>query len=180
MQEVWLPVVGYEGLYEISDWGRIRGLDRLIRHRMGGETRWAGRLMQPSTTRDGYLRVTLSKHGSARVDKIHILVAAAFIGPRPDGMEVCHGEGGKLDNRPENLRYGTAKENQADRLRDGTHNRGERHGNARLTKAQVRHIRRELVNAPRGTAARLARELGVSPTTICEVRRETRWAWLEP
>ena len=106
-QENWLPVVGYEGLYEVSDLGRVRSLR-------------SGHLLKMATNR-GYPRVGLNKDGNARAVRVHILVAAAFIGPRPDGQEVCHANGVKTDNRVTNLRYDTHAENNRDIVRHGHH-----------------------------------------------------------
>src|SRR5258708_9521362 len=75
---------------------------------------------------------------------VHQLVRLAFGGQRPAGMESLHGPGGNLDDRLVNLRYGTSKENAADRVRDGVANRGERCGTARLTEVVVLECRRRL------------------------------------
>jgi hypothetical protein len=69
--------------------------------------------------------VDLSKNGNQRTILVHRLVAAAWIGPRPDGQQVRHGPNGVSDNSVSNLCYGTLSENQKDRRRDGTH-RGRR------------------------------------------------------
>ena len=72
---------------------------------------------------------------------IHRLVANAFIGPRPEGLETCHGPLGKCVNTPENLSYGTHSENMLDCLRDGTDQNGEKGSGAKLTKDQVLKLR---------------------------------------
>jgi hypothetical protein len=176
MQEVWLPVVGWEGLYEVSDQGRVKSLARTCRSSFGAIRTVAERIMKPSPSSKGYLQLILSRDGVQTGRSVHSLVAEAFIGPRPEGMEVRHGDSGQLDNSLANLCYGTPAENASDRLRDGTHNEGERHPMAKLTVAQVRHIRQQLENGPLGTAARLARELGVSKTAIGSIKRGKTWA----
>lgn len=120
--EEWRPVVGYEGAYEVSDMGRVRSLDRPIPHgRYPGKTRiMRGRVLRPALSA-GYPHVNLSVSGVGRAAKIHWLVAAAFIGPRPDGALVCHRNGDSTDNRVENLRYGTYSENLNDMIRHGRH-----------------------------------------------------------
>jgi hypothetical protein len=67
-----------------------------------------------------YLHLRLTKVGVGRTHNVHALVAEAFIGPRPKGMEVCHGIKGQLVNSLDNLRYGTPSENHMDMRRDGT------------------------------------------------------------
>jgi len=93
-------------------------------------------------------------------------------------LVICHGPGGKQDNRPCNLSYKTQSENCLDKRRDGTAQTGERGPNAKLTEAQVRYVRRELLNAPRGTALRLSRELGVNHATIFHIKERHTWGEL--
>ena len=123
--EIWKPVPGYEGLYEVSSHGRVRSLDR--RERITGPKagfRWRrGRMIRlftmPST---GYLCVRLSRDGKVATRSVHSLVLEAFAGLCPPGQEACHGPGGQQDNRwPENLRWGTRSENTLDQIAQGTH-----------------------------------------------------------
>lgn len=114
----WLPVIGWEGLYEVSDRGEVRSLDRWIPQQ---QRLFPGRVLKPG--RDGhYLFVHLCYNGKSVSRKVHSLVLEAFAEPRPAGLEACHGPGGKLDNRwPENLSWGTKDKNLGpDKVRDGT------------------------------------------------------------
>ena len=105
--EEWRPVVGYEGLYEVSDQGRVRSLI-------------SGRILRPATRRlSGHKHVMLCR--PSQVGLVHQLVAAAFLGPRPDGAETRHLNGDSGDNRAANLQYGTRSENTEDSKRHGTH-----------------------------------------------------------
>ncbi len=176
MQEVWLPVFGYEGLYAVSDLSRVKSLDRVVVRCDGRQRRFPGVVLTQWVNSNGYLAVNLSKNGVCKAHPVHVLVAAAFIGPRPSGLQVHHGPARQRNNSPSNLSYGTAKENAADRLRDGTDASGERNGRSKLTNAQVLQIRRLLENAPRGTTARLAREFGVSFSTVSMIKRGRTWA----
>lgn len=94
---------------------------------------------------DGYAQVTLSEDGHPHTIKVQALVAEHFLGPRPDGMVVCHGPGGQPDNTPGNLRYDTQKENIADIQRFGSPNppRGSMNGQARVTEDIVIEMRRD-------------------------------------
>jgi len=132
MSELWRPVVGWEGLYEVSSLGRVRSLPRAT-------TR--GRVLKPARNVHGYWFVALCCNGKPKTRPIHSLVAEAFIGPRPAGMDVCHGSNGKDDNTPANLSYGTRSQNMRDCVRDGTHQHGERGSGAKLTHSQVAEIR---------------------------------------
>jgi hypothetical protein len=109
----WLPVPGWEGLYEVSNTGLVRGIKR----RRG--TR-GGQLKTPLDGR-GYLQLNLCRDGQPVHTFVHTLVAEAFHGPRPAGMECRHLDGDKLNNTPANLRWGTATENNLDCVRHGTH-----------------------------------------------------------
>ncbi len=115
--EEWRPAVGWEGLYEVSDLGRVKSLDRYI---SAQGRRYSCRLLKPGN--DGrYLFVILRKDGVSTNRKVHRLVLEAFEGPRPSGMEALHGPGGVHDNCwPESLHWGTRLENVRDLVRDRT------------------------------------------------------------
>lgn len=115
MDEQWKPVVGYEGIYEVSSHGLIRSLDRP--DTWGRPTR--GRVMKPYQTTSGHLRVTLSKSSSTTRFFVHRLVLTAFVGPRPHGMEGCHNDGNPTNNSVSNLRWDTKRANARDRRSHG-------------------------------------------------------------
>lgn len=185
--ERWLPVVGWEGRYEVSNLGRVRSLDRIIVAIVQGQPqrrRVKGRILKPSHSSGyGYAQLQLEK-GARRY--IHTLVAEAFIGPRPEGMEVRHGPGGRLDNRVSNLSYGThAQNNGPDKVRDGTDHNGDRGPNAQLTWEQVDEIRRLMpAPFPRARSKRtagmptqqgLAEQFGVSRWAIHDIVTGKKW-----
>ena len=169
--EQWLPVVGYEDYYRISNMGRLFGLPRSCRcPHLGG-------LLQPKPDVNGYLHVSLKVPGKReRRVGIHQLVAEAFIGPRPDGAEVLHGPNGPGDNRASQLRYGTHLENKADELRDGTRSRGERHGHSILTDEIVIECRKRRA-AGEGVSS-LARQFGVSQPCMSAALAGKTWRHL--
>ena len=123
--ERWLPVVGYEGIYEVSDMGRVRSLDRVATVAAGWHRSIRGRILKPGTVRGHHQYVNLARptEGSAqsrpRSTYVHVLVAEAFLGPRPEGAHILHWNDDGSDNRVSNLRYGTASENMHDRTRNG-------------------------------------------------------------
>ena len=118
--ERWKPVKGYEGIYEVSSHGRVRSVDRTITRSDGQVRRLKGRAMRATLNEHGYPFVDLRNQGKRRVRKVHSLVAEAFIGPRPDSMDVCHNDGNPANNHVDNLRYGTHSENMLDKVRHGT------------------------------------------------------------
>lgn len=111
--EEWRPVLGWEGLYEVSNHARIRSLRRKgVR----------GQVLKPQTNRGGYQTVNLYDrpyHFKCRT--VHSVVAEAFIGPRPTGHHVRHLDGDQTNNLPGNLAYGTPRENNLDVVRHGRH-----------------------------------------------------------
>lgn len=94
----WRPVVGYEGLYEVSDQGRVRRAGRR-------------RYLRQAPNARGYLWVKLYGGEKARNHRVHVLVAAAFIGPRPAGFTVDHLDEHKRHSWVENLEYAGRLEN---------------------------------------------------------------------
>lgn len=117
--EEWRPVVGWEGLYEVSDLGRVRSVERLVRGVHDCVRRLPGRIKEPEESQ-GYRIVTLYRENRPKRRRVHHLVLEAFVGPRPPGMEGCHGPSGSADNRVSNLRWDTKSANAADSLAAGT------------------------------------------------------------
>lgn len=120
-KERWLPIIGYEGLYEVSDLGRARSLDRTITTSDGRVRPIKGRILTPRPGKTGYLRASLSKGGVTRDYYLHRLVLEAFDRPCPDGMECCHWNDDRTDNRLENLRWASRSGNRYDSVRNGRH-----------------------------------------------------------
>ena len=119
----WSAVPGYEGFYEVSDTGRVRSLDRTIfsANQWGDFSRFfPGKLLR-QFTRDGYSAVTLHRQGHTHSVRVANLVALAFLGPCPEGLELCHADGVRTNSDLTNLRYDTRSENAYDAVRHGTH-----------------------------------------------------------
>lgn len=114
--ERWLPVVGWESSYQVSDLGRVRSIDRLD---LRGH-RQRGKILKPRPTGDGHQKVALCGAGIRHDRHIHQLVIEAFVGPRPERHEVRHLNGIPDDNRLSNLSYGTRGQNLRDRVLHGT------------------------------------------------------------
>lgn len=108
--EIWRPVVGQEGNYEVSNIGNVRSLDRFINHPKSktGKNYVKGRILKKIKQNHGYYCVSL-KHGQKTT--VHSLVAEAFIGPQRRGYHIDHINRVRTDNRVENLRYLTVVEN---------------------------------------------------------------------
>ena len=165
--EEWRAVVGYEGLYEVSNLGRVR--------RVGaGRGATVGRILETRSDRNGYRFVELTHHGQRHGVSVHRLVAAAFLGPSPEGQQVNHIDRDKMNSALSNLEYVTPSENVAHAYRTGVVPRqGIRHGMAKLTEEQVRAIR-----AASGTLKEIGDRFGVHLSTIHLIRSEKHWRHL--
>lgn len=114
--EIWKPVLGFEGLYEVSDQGRIKTVGRTMIRSNGRPTTIRESLRSLSPNHKGYPKVTLWKDGKLVTRVVHRLVLESFVGPRPDGMECRHLNGNRQDARLSNLAWGTPMENAADKF----------------------------------------------------------------
>lgn len=110
MQEVWKDIPGYEGLYQVSNLGRVKSLERYVRNR-SKKIRKPERILSQSTNNGGYKCVNLCKDGVQQGSFVHRLVAQAFIKNCEDATQVNHINGNKQDNRPENLEWCSPTEN---------------------------------------------------------------------
>lgn len=119
--ERWLPVVGYEGYYEVSSAGRVRSLDRWIPYVDRRKPRfWVGQIRKINLVK-GYPHLMLKRQDRGLNVYVHTLVCEAFYGPRPaPDWEVRHLNGDPQDNRATNLSWGTKKQNAQDSIRHGT------------------------------------------------------------
>ena len=155
--EEWRPIPGYSG-YEASSLGRIRSRQKVL-----------------SQYGKRYLHVSTSprRNGSCHTS-VHVLVALAFHGERPEGHQAAHRDDDKTNNRPGNLRWATPLENHADMVVSGTHAKGEGHGMSKLTAADVLMIR----EVDGETRKALAERFGVDVSTIRRVLNRRTWSWL--
>lgn len=169
--EHWKPIPGYESRYEVSSRGRVRSNDMVVPARNGKTALRRGRLLKLKRGGGGYLAVNLCDgENPPRTVAVHILVAAAFLGPRPEGMYVCHGDGDKRNNALCNLRYGTPKDNNEDAFRHGTHY------TQKLTEQDARDIRHCAGLIARGT---LAEVFGVSRAQVNRILSGRSWTCLQ-
>ena len=121
MTEHWRPIIGYEGLYEVSDHGRVKSLERRS-HLYGGRYRTYPEMIRtPVDIFGGYKAVKLTRDRRRIQRTVHTLVLTAFVGPRPDGLVACHNDSNPTNNRLENLRWDTQSSNILDCVSVGNH-----------------------------------------------------------
>lgn len=171
--EQWKEVVGHEGLYEVSDHGRIR---RRGKSRNGYPD---GRILEQNlaySVDNRYRRVLLCSHGTNERQSVHALVATAFLGARPHGHEINHKNGDKRDNRVSNLEWVTRKENQRHSwdVLGRLVARGEQNGSSKLSVNQVRAIRKRYESGS-VSQAKLAVQYGISQHQISRIVRRQNW-----
>lgn len=164
--------------YEVSDEGKVRSVDRVIERR-GRPAQLKGKELKLLNQNQGYWAVGL--RGKRRC-LVHSLVMEAFIGPRPEGMDINHKNGNKQDNRLENLEYCSRSQNMAHAVRTGLMpppplKRGTSQHLARLNEEKVRHVRQW--HSEGGGIAQIARHYDVGESTVRNIIRRNSWAWLD-
>lgn len=166
MNEEWRPIAGYEGLYEVSNFGKVRSFPR-------GGTIHEIRVLKQAIANMGYYVVSLCKNGKPIKILVHRLVAKAFL-PPSEHPEVNHISGIKLDNRSNNLEWVSYREQKSHAYRIGLQrNWGDSNCRSTLTAEQVRYARTNYIPRKR-SYAKLAKELGVKAATLgFAVRRDT-------
>jgi len=182
--EQWRDIPNYENMYQISDLGRLKSYDRIVKH-PNGKSNFPikGKIKKNSFAPNGYLRFSICKNNKRHYDSIHRAVAIAFI-PNPLNLpEVNHiglypdgRQGNKHDNRAISLEWSTKSENTKHAFREGLSNtrKGEKSNFAKLTEVQVLEIR--AIN-PKDIDAKKSLELkyNISRTIINQIIKRTRW-----
>lgn len=176
MQEIWKPIAGFEGIYEISNLGRVKSLGR-FRRAKGSAVIWMEeRIKVPSSQREGYIAQHLYKEGRGYKRYVHRLTAEAFL-ENPEGKpQVNHIDGNKLNNCADNLEWVTGSENCRHAIDSELYQtaRGEATGTAKLTEADVVEIRRM---AASGYLHReIASIFGVGRKAVTKIVNRQRWA----
>ena len=152
MYEIWRDIDGYEGLYQISNKGRVKSLHN------GSE-----RILRSWTNNDGYLNVALYKNAAAQHRLVHRLVSEAFIPNLENKPQVNHKDENKLNNCVNNLEWSTAKENS---------NYGSR--NERLSRKILQYSKSGEFIREWQSAAEVERELNINHSNIADCCKDKR------
>ncbi len=197
LNEQWNPVVGHEGLYEVSNLGRIKRVK-------AERSTHAGRILKPTYNTKGYARANLYwSFRNKRTTYFHIIVMEAFAGARPDGCDINHIDADKSNNRLVNLEYVTRQENIQHAKRLGLFisgdahyarrnpekmsirtkewykahpesiRRGSQNPMAKLNEEQVAEIKRRLAAGEKRQP--IARDYGINPTIISMIKTGKIW-----
>lgn len=168
--EIWKDIKGYEGLYQISNFGSVKSLSRVICNN-GGIYTINEKILKPSNN-GGYLQVVLQKDSKIKTIKVHRLVAEAFI-LNPEGKpQVNHINGIKGDNTVDNLEWSSIKENVQHAWLNGLNkpNNGAKNGNSKLTQEQVLEIR-----ASNLSSKKLSKIYKISKSAILQIKKRKTW-----
>jgi len=160
--EIWKPVPDYEGLYEVSNLGRVKRVAR-------GRGTYVGRILNYSPSRGGYMRVKLMKNGTYKKLFVNRLVLLAFVGTPPLGYLSLHGDDNPQNNCLNNLRWGTYLDNSQDKR---VNNRND----YPLTKTDVLEIRNLALKGI--SRKQLAKQFCVGKSTINDICWRRTWKWL--
>lgn len=168
--EQWKPILSLGSNYEASSKGRIR------RATASRGTK-IGRIITSGVMPSGYIIASVQINRKTTTFLVHRLVAEAFIGPIPDGLEVNHKDSNKANNHPENLEYVTRSENLIHAIESTGAYRGERNSQAIITEDIVRDIRKQ--HASGLGYKRLAKHFGLSWSLVREVATRRTWKHIQ-
>lgn len=168
--EEWRDIGGYEGIAQVSSYGRVRSVSRRVRGRNGV---LPGRIKALRLTNSGYYQVALSKDGVQKQHLVHRLVAKAFL-PTSNLPEVNHKDEDRLNNCVDNLEWATRSSNAIHSIKKF---RGSNSGTARLNEEQVLQIK-EILQGDYQTLKQIGDQFGVSMHTIFKIKAGVNWGWL--
>jgi hypothetical protein len=167
--ELWNDVAGFEGLYQVSDEGRVQSLVRVTPTEQLLGTRRHKAYLTPQKNPSGHYQVTLSRAGASSRALVHMMVARAFLGPGLPGEEVVFADGDFANMRRSNLSWRSRKAHFEQKVKTGTRRRAA-NGQSGLTEYDVRQIRSsKLANR------QLALLFGVSNVSIHNIKTGKTW-----
>lgn len=159
INEIWLDIAGYEGAYQVSDLGSVRSKNRILKGSPGS---------------NGYLTVGLHKGTSQKTFPIHFLVAQAFLGSRPSGLQINHINAVKSDNRLVNLEYCTPSKNRAHSFAIGNESTaGEQSKVAKLCNRDILEIR--YLSKAGHMQKDIAKTFGITQSNVSLICSNKRW-----
>lgn len=173
--EEWKPVVDFEWLYEISNYGRVKTLRNLVET---NDNKLIHKILRPSISKEGYPKYSLTKKNRVYYFNSHRLVALAFL-PNPLNLEVVnHKDGDKFNNHVSNLEWCTHSENLKHAFRLGLKegNKGEDNHLSVLNSDEVLQINKMINDGIEYKD--IASEFNISDVTICDIKRGKTWGWL--
>lgn len=174
--EIWKPIEGYEELYGISNYGRIKSYNKTITDSTNKERFWKEKILKLNILKSGYCIIHLYKNRKRKAFFIHKLVIENFSDKYLDKNCVNHKNGLKYDNRLENLEWVTYKENMKHAIKNGLFNNvlGENHYNSRLNNKIIKQIREEYIPHIFGWL-KLAKKYNTTHQNIGKILKRKSW-----
>lgn len=174
MKENWLDIEGYESYYQVSNFGRVRSLDRYINAKNGSKAFCAGRVLKQDSS-GRYLRVCLMKSGKKKNFMVHRLVAKAFVENPNNKTQINHKDGNRFNNKYDNLEWCTPSENvyHAYKTKLTSAYKGSAHPLSKLTENDVIEIR--YLREKGLVYKEIAQRYNVALTTIYAVCSGQNW-----
>lgn len=165
--EIWRDIIGYEGVYRVSNFGRVKRVK-------SSNGTVSGKVLKPGVNKNAVRNVNLCYKSRPKSHTVHRLVALAFLGNPPTERHiVAHNDGNPSNNRLANLRWATPAENSFDQVKHGTQ-KGKYHGRkSALTDEQVISIRMD-----QRTQVEVAKDFGISPATVGQIRRRETYKYI--
>jgi hypothetical protein len=175
MTELWLPVVGYEGYYEVSNIGRVRSVDRKVIYADGRIFMYQGKVLSYNVNKiNGALMVHLYKNAKRMAYTVHRLVLSAFSPTCDSTLEVNHKNGNRADNSVDNLEWCTRKENMQHGFRTGLiNNTGTNHGNNVYNDLQI--IEAKVMLKKGFSLGEIETKTGVKKATLHQIKAKKQW-----
>lgn len=178
MGEIWRPIEDYEGIYLVSNLGRVKSVDREIMEKTGKRRPIKGRILKPYIDKAGYKTCRLYKDGIDEFFFIHRLVSMAFVDKNEGKDYINHIDGDKGNNNAKNLEWCTHQENIVHAFETGLSQRGSRHYRTNLTERDVLEIRK-LYKKGKYYQYELAEKFDIDPSQISRIINESAWGWLK-
>lgn len=174
--EIWKDIPNYEGLYQVSNIGRVRSLDRRVRNKNYTQLK-KGIILKFYFSKNGYHRVKLSKENKSKHYQVHRLVLYAFI--KVSDLEVNHKNGKTDDNKLSNLEYCTPSENikhaYATGLMKARDFTGEKNNMSRYTEWDIKIIRKLYNNTKYWNQKRIAELFKTNSGSVCQIVNKKIW-----
>lgn len=177
--EFWKDIPGYEDLYQVSNIGNIRSLDRFVDNSLHGKIKIKGKLMSKKLGTPRYYCVHLTKNGKRKSYLVHRLVGLAFIHNLYNYSDINHKNLNRLDNRVENLEWMTRSQNCFHAIAAGHRPNifGEKSPNAKLKESDVLRIR-SIYSSKKTTHKQIANEFNVSKSLVEVIVNRKAWKHL--
>lgn len=173
--EVWKDIAGYEGIYKISNSGKVKSLARKIPNSLNGFRLMPEKILKPIINCSGYCCVNLYSKTKSKKHRVHRLVAIAFIPNVENKLQVNHIDGNKLNNHDCNLEHCDSLHNIKHNFLIGIVEIGDNHHNSKLNTIKVLAIRRLFRIKPDTSQKKISEKLGVSKALIHLIVRNKTW-----